>query len=315
MIATQQPNRTRRRLLVWASVTTVVVASMPYYYFFLRLPSPGSGPAGPAVDRSRFADVWSDEPIVVLGVGDSVTAGYGASTGKSYFERLIRNPDGEFEDLSGVCLQSVFPKLIAINVAESGSNSIQCLENQLPKLKPYPANTRGVVAITTGGNDLIHWYGRAAPKEGAMYGATMEDAQPWINAFTLRMDEIVERARGLFPGGCDIFLANIYDPSDGLGKPEAIGMPPWDDMVPILAAYNEVIAACAQRHADVHLVDIHAPFLGHGVRCRQPWREHYHADDPHYWYHENIEDPNDRGYDALRRVFLNAMANVFAKAG
>jgi hypothetical protein len=26
------------------------------------------------------------------------------------------------------------------------------------------------------------------------------------------------------------------------------------------------------------------------------------------WYHINVEDPNDRGYDALRRLFLNAIA-------
>jgi len=36
--------------------------------------------------------------------------------------------------------------------------------------------------------------------------------------------------------------------------------------------------------------------------------------DPHYWY-SIIEDPNARGYDALRRLFLNEMAAVFAPGG
>ena len=53
-------------------------------------------------------------------------------------------------------------------------------------------------------------------------------------------------------------------------------------------------------------------FLGHGAHCAEPWREHYDSEDPHYWYYANIEDPNDRGYDAIRRLFFLEMAKVFA---
>ena len=31
---------------------------------------------------------------------------------------------------------------------------------------------------------------------------------------------------------------------------------------------------------------------------------------PHYWYAENLEDPNVRGYDAIRRLFLIEIAKV-----
>ena len=31
---------------------------------------------------------------------------------------------------------------------------------------------------------------------------------------------------------------------------------------------------------------------------------------PHYWYFNNLEDSNDRGYDAIRRLFLNEMVKV-----
>ncbi len=27
----------------------------------------------------------------------------------------------------------------------------------------------------------------------------------------------------------------------------------------------------------------------------------------HYWYYTNLEDPNERGYDAIRRLFLLEM--------
>ena len=53
---------------------------------------------------------------------------------------------------------------------------------------------------------------------------------------------------------------------------------------------------------------VHDTFLGHGIHCRQFWRPHFDWRDPHYWYFDNIEDPNDRGYDALRRVFLRQIA-------
>ena len=40
------------------------------------------------------------------------------------------------------------------------------------KVEPQAEDTFGLVVMTTGGNDVIHHYGRTAPSEGAMYGAT-----------------------------------------------------------------------------------------------------------------------------------------------
>jgi hypothetical protein len=53
-------------------------------------------------------------------------------------------------------------------------------------------------------------------------------------------------------------------------------------------------------------------FLGHGVHCRKFWGAHYRSADPHYWYAPNLEDPNDRGYDAIRRVFLSEILKEVA---
>ena len=78
-------------------------------------------------------------------------------------------------------------------------------------------------------------------------------------------------------------------------------------------AYNDVIRRCAVERKTVHLVPMREAFLGHGVHCTQFWREHYRSDDPHYWYATNLEDPNIRGYDALRRVFLLEIAKILGK--
>jgi hypothetical protein len=63
-------------------------------------------------------------------------------------------------------------------------------------------------------------------------------------------------------------------------------------------------------------VPLHQTFLGHGSHCTDFWRTKiYCAEDPHYWYYDNIEDPNDRGYDAIRRILLNSIAGVAEKVG
>ena len=309
----QPKGKRAARLLGLAGFGVILIAAAIFFYaFWLRLPT-GAGPAGSAVPVEPFARPWSDRQVVLLALGDSVTAGYGAQPGKSYVARLADNPPDEFPDMAGRCLRAVFPKLRTTNVAVSGSNSIQHLESQLPALKPCTPEELGIVVITTGGNDLIHWYGRRPPEEGAMYGATLEQARPWIAAFERRLNTMMERIAAFFPGGCQIFLGNIYDPSDGLGQPSFSGLPPWPDGLSILAEYNAVIARCAERHPFVHLVDIHQAFLGHGFYCAQFWRSAYRPEDPHYWYYGNIEDPNERGYDAIRRLFLLKMIEVFAQ--
>jgi hypothetical protein len=57
---------------------------------------------------------------------------------------------------------------------------------------------------------------------------------------------------------------------------------------------------------------MHTTLLGHGLFCTQFWREHYRREDPHYWYFMNLEDPNERGYDAIRRLFLNEITKVLS---
>ena len=113
-----------------------------------------------------------------------------------------------------------------------------------------------------------------------------------------------------FPGGCEIFLGNIYDPTDGVGNAVLSGLPRWPDALRIHDAYNSIIEETCRTRPNVHLIDIRAMFLGHGIYCRQFWNDHYCADDPMYWYWDNFEDPNNRGYDALRRLFLNEMSKI-----
>ena len=306
------PRARRQQRVVWLVVLGVVAigATLLYRHFWYSHPV-GTGPAGPHVPSEKFEFTWSDRPVLLVGIGDSVTAGYGASIlGKSFFRRLVENPPDEFSDMQGKCLSKVFPNLTVVNLALSGSTSLECLEILIPKLKLQDEDTFGIVVMTTGGNDIIHNYGRTPPREGAMYGVTLEQARPWIENFAVRLVAIIAGLDAKFPAGCEFFIANIYDPTDGVGDAQNAGLPAWPDGLKIVNAYNEVIAHTAEKHKNVRLVNMHDAFLGHGIHCLKFWRPHYDSRDPHYWYWANLEDPNDRGYDALRRLFLNEMAHT-----
>jgi lysophospholipase L1-like esterase len=305
-----RPGRCSRRLLFPALFALLALAAGLAAHRWAWSRPVGDGPAGPAVPAAPFQQVWTSRPVLLVGMGDSVTAGFGASPGLSYFDRLVRNPAEDAADLRGICLSAALPNLRHTNLAVSGSTSLHHARHQLPRLPLQPANVLGLVVLTTGGNDLIHDYGRTPPAEGAMFGATFDQAEPWIAAFRQRLEHMLEGLRAGFPGGVHVFLANIYDPTDGVGDIQRAGLPAWPDGLRILNAYNRVLADVSAERPWVHPVNLHDTFLGHGIHCVQFWRSHYSPADPHYWYHANLEDPNDRGYDAIRRLFLNAMAGA-----
>ena len=298
--------RKRIRLLLGLGAI-LFVASVLYIRLFLLRPI-GSGPAGPAVDLSAFREPWTNQRVHLVGIGDSITAGLGADTLEhSYFNRLVKNPDDEYEDVGNACLSTVLPNFTFENLAVSGTTSQHHSDVVNERMVAQDPNVFGIVVMTSGGNDLIHNYGRSAPKECAMYGAMLEEAEPWIASYKSRLASLLEKITEQFPGGCEIYLADIYDPTDGVGDAPSVYLPDWPDGLAIHAKYNSVISEIVAARESVHLVPRHETFLGHGSHCRQFWRSTYDRSDPYYWYFDNIEDPNDRGYDAIRRVFLNTI--------
>jgi len=166
-------NRWLRGLLGFTVTLGVLAAGGAWYYdLFLRFPE-GAGPVSIPV-RDCLARPDSNR-IWVVGLGDSVTAGFGASRGRSYWSRLVDQPVEDDAALRGKCLRQLYPNLTATNLSQSGSTSLQHERYQLPKV-PRDASAKALVMMTTGGNGLIHSYGKAPPVEGAMYGATSDQA-------------------------------------------------------------------------------------------------------------------------------------------
>jgi lysophospholipase L1-like esterase len=271
-------------------------------------------PVLPDVPRAPFTKPWTDRPVFLIGLGDSITAGYGASPGRSYFDLLVNGSPDDPPEMNGVNLKSVLPRLKAVNLSMSATVSAEHLAQQVPRMGAFDKDTLGIVVITTGGNDVIHDYGASPPRDGAMFGATAAQAKPWVWAYEERLWKIIDACEAVFPGGCHIFLANIYDPTDDAGDIEnaGLGLPAWPDGLSVLKSINAVIARCANERESVRLVDIRTPFLGHGIHHLDKRSPFYRVDDRSYWYFDNLEDPNDAGYDAIRRLFLREMATAIA---
>lgn len=273
----------------------------------------GAGPAGPDVPSEPFQSPWTQRHIVLLGLGDSITHGFGVPQEQGYFQLLSRNVDSLFMDMKGKDLSAVLPNLSTLNLAQDYTTTQQHIDQQLSRIPPYDAEVYGIIVITSGGNDLIHDYGRSRPVDGAMYGCTYEQAMEWTENIKERLRTILQEVTKKFPGGCQIFLANIYDPTDGVGDPQIVGLPRWRDCTKVLALTNQKTHDLCREYGHVHLVDIHSEFMGHGFHCTDWWRSVYRREDPGHWYHANIEDPNVRGYDAIRRLFLLRIIELVPK--
>ena len=293
-------------------------------FWFYRHYSPpmGHGPAGLAVPAEPFSHVWREDEVLLLGMGDSVVTGFGANPGFGFFDRLADVPAGDEADMVGKSLRRVYPKLQKLNLAENSSSSGDHLRFQIADLPKQPATTRGLVVLSTGGIDLIHDYGATPPRDEALYGATWADGQRYAANFRVRLEKLLAAIGERFPGGCDVFVATIFDPTDGVGDIERTNpvlrlfkpLPPWPDGLKIHAEFNRHIREAATARANVHVVDVHGTLLGHGMHCRDKNGPHFRAEDPTYWYFVNLEDPNRRGYDAIRRAFLLEMIRVLAPA-
>ena len=219
------PRSRHTRLIALLVAGVLIAGAAAAWRHFVYARPVGSGPASPHVPREPFETQWSSRRVILLGLGDSVTDGLGASAGKSYFKRLVSNLADEFDDLKGSNLSVVLPRLKAVNRSVSGMTSIECVDHQLPKLSPYPPEVFGVVVMTVGGNDVVHNYVRTRPREGAMYGASVTQVEKWLPAFNDRLETLAASERTTFPGGIHMIVADIYDPPDGDSDTHYAGLP------------------------------------------------------------------------------------------
>ncbi len=224
--------------------------------------------------------------------GDSISAGQGAPQGRAYFDLL-----------SGSELATFYGHAVpVVNVAVGGSTTAN-LAAQVTNLKsqlPAPVSGHSIIVVTIGGNDVVRSFGTDPA------GTPLTNAEQKIRSFIASLQD-----PAWFPDGTTILLANVYDPSDGVGQAaECLGGFNFSAQTNALPTWAERYAAVA-RDLGVGVVDALGHFRGHGFHSDDSANPYYQSSDPTLWFANDCIHPNERGHSELRRLFYEALDCTF----
>lgn len=243
------------------------------------------------------------EPSRIVFVGDSITAGYGATHDELAYAKLLEHNDSDtwpgFDDAD---LEVEASTATWINVAVPGAITDDVLRDQLPRLETQLGeNVVGptIVIMTIGGNDV----------QSAMLDILSGDPSDVVDHVvgnvrtTLEWFQDAER----FPDGAYIYFTNVYDPTDNQGQVQAcfFGID-LNALRPYLTDVNAGLRALAVERG-ASMIDLYGSFQGHGYTYDNADLTTYIGDDPTLWFASDCIHPNDRGHHELRREFAAAV--------
>ncbi len=235
----------------------------------------------------------TSDPVYVA-LGDSISIDeYAGGPGRGGASLLARNRDDDFPRWRGHDLTSRDPSLRYHLLAVDGGTTRTLLESQLPRLEASGL-APAVVTLTVGGNDLLGAYGDT-PRARAV-----------VRTVVARVAQALTGLRRLLRSPDDpVVLGTVYDPSDGTADAARVGLPPWPDVVDLLAELNDGLRTVADDHR-ARVAEIHGRFLGHGLTVGDPAQSHARPADRALWYC-NVIEPNAWGADAVRASFWEAL--------
>ena len=210
-------------------------------------------------------------PALYVALGDSISIDeYAGGRGRGGASLLARNRDRDFPEWRDRDLATTRPELGFALLATDGGTTASVLDAQLPRLESSGAVPR-IVTLTVGGNDVL----------GA-YGDTRR-ALEIVAVVRARVGRALERLHALVPAGDPIVVGTVYDPSDGTAEAWRVGLPPWPDVVDVLAELNAALRAVAGGHGAI-VADIHGRFLGHGLQAGNPGQPRARPRNRALWY-------------------------------
>ena len=234
----------------------------------------------------------SDAAYVALGDSISIDI-YAGGPGHGGASLLARNRDDDFPEWRGQDLATWHPSVGYQLLAVDGGTTQTLLHTQLPRLEASGV-APAVVTLTVGGNDLLGAYGDTSR------------ARRVVHTVIVGVGQALSRLARLMRSGDDsIILGTVYDPSDGSGDGTRIGLPPWPEVLDVLAELNDGLRTVAAEHR-ARVAEIHQRFLGHGLRRGNPAQTQSRPDDRNLWYC-NLIEPNAWGANAVRAAFWEAL--------
>lgn len=242
-------------------------------------------------------------PERVIFLGDSVTAGLGASRPSLRYRHLLLENDPEWP--GAVDLRMAWPDLVEVDVSASGATTSTLRSRQLARLDELllgPVQGESVVVFTVGGNDMQGGIVELLT-EGAVAGGPLVDRLEENMIAILDYFQDPER----FPDGTTLWFTNVYDPTDNVGQSDQcfFGADINALREPLFDANERLRTLAVDR--SVAMIDMYASFQGHGVYHDDPNNPSYDADDPTLWFARDCIHPNDRGHHEIRRLLTEAM--------
>ncbi|MGY1679091.1 GDSL-type esterase/lipase family protein [Geodermatophilus sp. SYSU D01176] len=228
-----------------------------------------------------------------VALGDSISIDdYSGGPGRGGASLLFANRDDDFPEWRGRDLRSTAPGTTFTLLATDGATTGTLLDRQLPRFAALPTPP-ALVTVTIGGNDLLGAYGHTAAARAvvARVSAALDRALAAISA-------------GLAPGG-RVVVGTVYDPSDGTGDAEQLGLPPWPDAVALIAELNDALRRVAAGHGAA-VAEIAEHFRGHGLTAGDPRRAEARPEQRDLWFCSLIE-PNAWGAGGVRAAFWAAL--------
>ena len=237
---------------------------------------------------------WTHTKLIYAALGDSMSIDdYAGGPGRGAANLLWRNRDDDFPAWAGRDLTARDPTAHLALLASDGATSTTVVREQLGWLRRLGIPPT-VATVTMGGNDLLLAYGDTTAARQAI-GTVVDNGRL-----------VLAGLRALMGPQAPIVVATVYDPSDGSGDADRLGLPAWPRALELLAELNRSLGALAAEHG-VLVADVHARFLGHGLAAGDPAQPA--ARPPHrgLWYCGLIE-PNAWGASEIRAAFWDTLA-------
>ncbi len=234
----------------------------------------------------------ADTPGYVA-LGDSISIDdYSGGPGRGGASLLFANRDDDFPEWRGRDLTSTAPGTAFALLATDGATTRTLLEGQLARLAalPFPP---GLATVTIGGNDLLGAYGDTAA------------ARAVVSRVSAALDRALAAVGAVLAPGGRVVVGTVYDPSDGTGDAERLGLPPWPDAVALIAELNDALRRTAARHGAA-VAEIAEHFRGHGLTAGDPRRPEARPRQRDLWFCSLIE-PNAWGAGGVRAAFWAAL--------
>lgn len=227
-------------------------------------------------------------------LGDSISDGGGQAP--FYYDLLDKNDDTKWPDAVGKDFSALYGSDIKVVKVSRGGAKGQNLGGQISLI---PATLEGpvVVTMTIGGNDVQAALGALLTSGDDTKQRT--DFQEFLDAAIAELTKPDRFGAGV---KVSVYMANVYDPSDGTGNftiassgkkcPGPLAyFPAGRETKPLLDPWSKIFTDVAAKYPGTTVVDLRAKYQGHGVASADSW---FVADCIH---------PNAAGHDALRDLF------------